>query len=223
MKTRYFSPETIAQKAQAMKDDVLPILRGQTTFTPANSALLVLDMQRYFLDADSHAYIPSADAILLNIQALVAAYVDAGLPIVWTRHLNIPADAGGMSRWWRDLIDVDNPLSEIHPTFDTSSGLVITKTQYDAFYQTDLAVHLGEQNVTQIVVAGVMTHLCCETTARSAFVQGFDVFFLIDGTATYIEGFHRATLLNLAHGFSAPVLSKGILSAIKSDENTEKG
>jgi bifunctional isochorismate lyase/aryl carrier protein len=45
-----------------------------------------------------------------------------------------------------------------------------------------------------------MTHLCCETTARAAFVRGFDVFFLVDGTATYNQDYHQATLLNLAHG-----------------------
>ena len=56
------------------------------------------------------------------------------------------------------------------------------------------------------MIAGVLTHLCCETTARSAFVRGFKVFFTVDGTATYYEDFHRATLLNLSHGFAVPVL-----------------
>lgn len=51
-----------------------------------------------------------------------------------------------------------------------------------------------------------MTHLCCETTARSAFIRGFDVFFTIDGTATYNEDFHFGTLYNLAHGFAVPLL-----------------
>lgn len=215
MKTRYFKPETLDEKAQAMKDDLSPLLRDQATFIPAKSALLILDMQRYFLDAGSHAHIPSAEAILSRVDALRAAYVDAGLPIVWTRHLNTPADAGSMSRWWRDLISAKNPLSEIHPALDTSSGLVIEKTQYDAFYQTNLGEYLRDQNVEQVVIAGVMTHLCCETTARSAFVQGFEVFFLIDGTATYNEEFHRATLLNLAHGFATPVLCEEILLTLK--------
>ncbi|MES0360330.1 MAG: isochorismatase family protein, partial [Anaerolineales bacterium] len=62
--------------------------------------------------------------------------------------------------------------------------------------------------------SGVMTHLCCETTARSAFVRGFEVFFVIDGTATYNEDYHMATLLNLAHGFTTPVLTKEVLKFI---------
>jgi isochorismate hydrolase len=56
-----------------------------------------------------------------------------------------------------------------------------------------------------------MTHLCCETTARSAFVQGYNVFFPIDGTATYNEEFHFATLTNLAHGFANIVLIENLL------------
>jgi isochorismate hydrolase len=60
-----------------------------------------------------------------------------------------------------------------------------------------------------------MTHLCCETTARSAFVRGFEVFFTIDGTATYNQGFHLGTLVNLSHGFATPVLASEILSTLE--------
>ena len=73
-----------------------------------------------------------------------------------------------------------------------------------------------------MVVSGVMTHLCCETTARSAFVRGFEVFFLIDGTATYNKEHHLATLLNLSHGFANLVLSGEIFVALDhlSDKKT---
>ena len=205
MKIDYFTPETIEARSRAMQADFASRRRGE--FISARSALLILDMQRYFLDADSHAYIPSVSAILPRLDVLRKAYVTRNLPIVWTRHLNTSADAANMSRWWRDVIDVGNPLSEITPALDTSSGIVIEKTQYDAFYETNLEAYLRECNVEQVLISGVMTHLCCETTARSAFMRGFDVFFLIDGTATYNEGFHRATLRNLSHGFATLVLS----------------
>ena len=98
----------------------------------------------------------------------------------------------------------ENPLSQITPELD--AGYTIEKTQYDAFYQTALEDLLKEKGITQVVITGVMTHLCCETTARSAFMRGFTVFFPIDGTATYNEDFHRSTLLNLSHGFAIPAL-----------------
>jgi isochorismate hydrolase len=47
-----------------------------------------------------------------------------------------------------------------------------------------------------------MTNLCCETTARDAFVRNFRVFFLVDGTSTVSEDFHISTLKNLGYGFA---------------------
>jgi bifunctional isochorismate lyase/aryl carrier protein len=56
-----------------------------------------------------------------------------------------------------------------------------------------------------------MTHLCCETTARAAFVAGYEVFFLVDGTASYNEEFHISTLKNLAHGFAVLTTTSQLL------------
>ena len=93
------------------------------------------------------------------------------------------------------------------------------KGHYDAFYETSLENVLQAGDVTQVVITGLMTHLCCETTARSAFMRGYEVFLAIDGTATYTEAFHRAALLNLAHGFVMPMLVEEILSAFEEMKN----
>ena len=206
MKTRYLTPQNI-KKMQAD----FPPLRQKIEL--ARSALLILDMQDFFLDADSHAYIPSVQDILPRLDALSETYATLGLPLVWTRHLNTDADAENMARWWRDIINAEHPLSKISSTLDISYGKIIEKTQYDAFYKTNLEEYLREKDVEQVIISGVMTHLCCETTARSAFMRGFEVFFLIDGTATYNEDFHRATLRNLGHGFANLVLCDEILIA----------
>ncbi len=182
-------------------------------FTPTHSALLVLDMQSYFLDPASHAYIPSAAAILPGIKALIQAYRSQHLPVIFTRHANTLQDAGMMSVWWRDRITLDNPLSQIAPELDVADSPVILKTQYDAFYNTALEAMLRQAGVVRVLVSGVMAHLCCETTARSAFGRDFEVFFLVDGTATYNPGFHQASLLNLAHGFASLLLVSEALAA----------
>ncbi len=206
---------TIELKGREILASVEPLRRGhdQDHFQPDRAALLVLDMQSYFLSKSSHAFIPSAAAILPNIQNLIQAFAARGRPIVFTRHTNTPADAGPMARWWKDLIAPDSLMSKIVPELDATKGIIIEKHQYDAFYQTELEQILHAQNVQQVLITGVMTHLCCETTARSAFTRGFDVFFAIDSMATYTEAFHRATVLNLAHGFALPVLTEEILAA----------
>jgi isochorismate hydrolase len=186
------------------------------TFRRERSALLVLDVQEYFLRPTSHAFIPSAPAILPNLQLLITNYRAANRPIIFTRHLNTDADAAMMSRWWRDVIRADAPDSVLSPALDTSAGVIIEKSQYDAFYRTQLDDVLRERGVEQVVVTGVMTHLCCETTARSAFTRGFEVFFCVDGTATYTEEVHRSSLLNLSHGFAVPVLSSHVVTTPRS-------
>jgi isochorismate hydrolase len=202
-KERYFTLENIKEKALELAAIYAQQRqREELYFEPERSALLVLDMQNYFLDPASHAYVPSAEAILPGLEELVHAYAEAGLPVIFTRHTNTPTDAGLMAKWWRDLVQPDDPLSQITPELDISPGTVVQKNQYDAFYQTDLHEQLIQRGVTQVVIGGVMTHLCCETTARAAFTRDLQVFFLLDGTATYNETYHRAALLNLAHGFA---------------------
>jgi isochorismate hydrolase len=216
MKEAYFTPETLSSKAlfllgacRAQRER-----RSSDFLRPEKTALLVLDMQDYFLDPGSHAYIPSAPAVLPQVNRLVAAFTRLGRPIVFTRHLNTPADAGQMANWWCDLIDPSSPLSCITPALNFSSSWLVEKSQYDAFYKTGLEHFLLKNQVCQVVISGVMTHLCCETTARAAFVRGFQVFFMVDGSATYTEAFHRASLLNLSHGFAVPVLTSEIESML---------
>jgi len=183
-------------------------------YLPERSALLILDMQLYFLDPSSHAHVPSAKAIVPGIVRLAEAYSKEGLPVILTRHVNSDSDAGMMAHWWRDLIRADSPLSEIVPEL-CDLGEVLEKGQYDAFHGTSLEDMLCRRGVRQVVICGVMTHLCCETTARAAFVRGFEVLFTVDGTATYNEAFHRAALLNLAHGFAVPVLIDEVLARVR--------
>lgn len=217
-KERYFTPETIVSKTAEMLAALDSFRRKRAPFSlkPSRAALLILDMQGYFLRSDSHAFIPSARAILPNIRALLDAFRARSRPVVFTRHVNTVEDAGMMGKWWRDLIARDSPLSEIVSELRADSAPVVEKSQYDAFWKTNLDDLLHSTNTELVVVTGVMTHLCCETTARSAFVRGYEVFFTADATAAYDEAHHRAALLNLAHGFALPVSTGEVLRVFES-------
>jgi len=215
VKERYLTPASLERVALEVMQTI-GVRRRATPFRPERSALLILDMQAYFLDAASHAYVPSAEAIVPSLRELAQAFAARGRPVIYTQHLNSAQNAGMMAEWWEDLITADHPFGAIIPAFDLSAGVVIQKTQYDAFYGTSLEDSLRWSAVTQVVTCGVMTHLCCETTARSAFVRGFEVFFPVDGTATYNQDFHLASLRNLAHGFATPVLMQDVLDAVRS-------
>ncbi len=187
-------------------------------FHPARAALLVLDMQKYFLDEKSHAFIPSAPVIIPNIQSLISVFVANNRPVTFTRHVNTVENAGMMGKWWKELIRPESTESQIVSSLDPTESKVICKSQYDAFHETSLEANLRAGGVGELVITGVMAHLCCETTARFAFMHGFEVFFTVDGTADYTEAFHRAALLNLAHGFATPVLTEEPLNAFKNIE-----
>jgi len=154
-------------------------------FEPSSSALIVIDMQEFFLSPSSDAFIPSVGAIMERVERCIEAFRRSERPVVFTRHIDDEGEDTVMTRWWGGKISAEDPLSRLHPGFDVSEAIVIEKSQYD-----------------QVVITGVLTHLCCETTARGAFMRNFEVFFPVDGTATYNEDFHRATLLNLSHGFA---------------------
>ena len=218
MKSKYFSPDTIENKTREMLDQLEGVYRRrELSSLPDQTALLILDMQDYFLEPGSHAFVPSASAIIRGIKKMIAAFTAHSRPIIFTKHLNTLENADMMAQWWRDLITADNPLSQITNQFDLSSGIVIEKTQYDAFHKTELENQLAEANIEHVVICGVMTHLCCETTARSAFMRGFQVWFTVDGTATYNQEHHFSTLLNLAHGFATPVTVAEVLAAFEKD------
>ena len=217
-KIEYFSAETIDEKSLQMLKRIQALGLSHTglKFFPQKAALLVLDLQKYFFSIDSHAYIPSAPAIIPNILKLIDLFYGNDQPIYFSKHVNDLDNAGMMAVWWKDLMesnsDMSNFIQEIDQVIDKEKGCVLQKERYDAFWKTPLGDLLKFDGVEQVVICGVMTHLCCETTARSAFIQDYQVFFTIDGTATYTEDLHMASLLTLSHGFANTILCKEIVA-----------
>lgn len=203
MKESYFQPDTIGPLSShwleifgsPRKERLQPLRMN-------SAALLILDMQEYFLDPDSHAYVPSGEVIIPYLTRAIGFFRQAGRPVLATRHANTDQNAGRMSTWWSELLTKDHPRGNLHPELGIEPPEIIWKSQYDAFFESELESELSKTNVEQLVIGGVLTHLCCETTARAAFVRGYEVFFLVDGSATYNETFHTSTLRNLAHGFA---------------------
>jgi len=213
-KIKYFTEETISKKAESIYqnlDDQFELHKD--TLKIHKSALLILDMQEFFLNKKSHAFIPSAQAIIKPIKSLANLFINNNLPIITTKHINTKTNAKQMNYWWRDILTEDSEFSQLITEFDIPQAELIIKSQYDTFYNTNLNEILQKNNIKQVIISGVMTHLCCETTARSAFVRGYNVFFPIDGTATYNEEFHIATLTNLSHGFANITLIKKLIHA----------
>lgn len=219
-KEKYFTDANIDLRSDSFleeiksfsRDRILPDIR-------ANTALLVLDMQDYFLNVNSHAYVPSSGAIIPRITDLIDTFSKNNLPVIMTRHINDAGDSGNMADWWKDMIRADNDLSEINKEIFTPEALLINKRRYDAFHGSELEQKLEALKIRNLIISGVMTHLCCETTARQAFVHDYNVIFPVDSTATYNAEFHRASLINLSHGFAHILKSEKIINILNGDDH----
>ncbi|MCJ7489824.1 MAG: cysteine hydrolase [Thermoplasmata archaeon] len=185
--------------------------------TCERSALLVIDMQRYFLDEKSHAFLPDASHAAENIKRLIASYRSRGLPVIYTRHALLDDEPPGiMGTWWSDNLRASDPLSEIAGDLGPLPGEhVIRKTRYSAFLGTDLEQMLRSKGIERLLITGVMTHLCCESTARDAFMRDFEVFFVIDGTASSDDDLHESSLRCLTDGFVIPVTTEEVLGCMR--------
>ena len=179
---------------------------------PSKTALLVIDIQEYFLHM--------ASPIICNIISLIESCRAKGIKIIYTRHghKNPDDDAGMLLRWWGEvikygtsewnLIKVINPL-ETEP--------IIDKNRYSAFMGTSLEEILKYRKIEDLIITGVMTNCCCETTAREAFMKDYRVFFVADATATMNEDLHIASLKNLAFAFAYVVDTKGLCKHLEND------
>jgi isochorismate hydrolase len=216
-RTAYFTPETMDAVVSEMAEELATLHWQHQALHPERCGLLILDMQQAFLDPTSHAFVPSAPAILPGVLALCGAFADRGRPAVCTQHVNDPVDAGMMAVWWRRLITAASPGAALSPSLSAVCDDVVVKAQYDAFHGTDLGDRLTRRGVEQLLICGVMTHLCCDTTARSAFVRGYEVFVCADATATYTEELHRGSLRGLAHGVAEIVRVREVLAQMEDD------
>jgi nicotinamidase-related amidase len=201
----YATAETIGAKTAEWLERIAPYNRHEMTLDVAASALIVVDMQRFFLDPASPTFTCGGLAVLPRIARLASAFRAAGRPVIFTRHVHHPdgLDAGIMGWWWEGMCVEGSPESEVHPDLAPLPGdKVVLKHRYSAFYNTDLETVLRCLKVQDLVVTGLMTNLCCESTARDAYFRDFRVFFPADGNGSVSEELHVASLLNLGFGFA---------------------
>lgn len=175
-------------------------------FSLQASALLVIDMQEYFLRRSSHAFVPSARNIIAPIQWLLRLYRARSRPTVFTYFGVRRGEDDPVGRFWGETVRDGSRGSRLIAALPRgNTDLVLRKKTYSAFYGTHLERSLRRRGVESLLITGVLTNLCCETTARDAFVRGFDVFFAADATAALSNAMHRASLENLAYGFATPL------------------
>jgi len=210
----YVNAENIDKKTEGWLEKVAPFNRDGIKPVPEHTALLVIDMQNYFLEPGAPAFLNAAPAVVPRVRRLIETFRQKHRPVIFTRHEHSPdgCDAGIMQWWWSDMIIEGSPESEIHTDLSPlAHEKVIAKHRYSAFYNTDLEIILRGKEIEDLVICGVMTNLCCESTARDAYYRDFRVFFTADATAAKDEQMHIASLINLAYGFAVVISSDNVI------------
>ncbi|CAM4910497.1 unnamed protein product, partial [Rotaria socialis] len=144
----------------------------------SNLALIVIDMQ--------NAFASMAQPILSELNDTIRSARRAGIPVIFTQHGHSDPEneekTSVLVHWWgaSESIRKGSHDWKLLSDLDVASNEVVLdeKTTYDSFYGTRLKSLLDKQNVDTVIISGVLTQFCCETTARSAFVQNYDVIFL---------------------------------------------
>ena len=184
-------------------------------FDPAHLALIVIDMQRDFIEPGGFGATLGNDVSLLKrivprVARLLEVFRAAQLPIIHTRECHKPdlsdcppakrdrgkpslriGDPGPMGR----ILIAGEPGADIVAELAAKPGeVVLDKPGKGAFYATPLSALLAERAVTQLVIAGVTTEVCVQTTMREANDRGFECLLAEDATESYFPEFKKATL-----------------------------
>ena len=197
----------------------VPARPYEFTLDPASCALVIIDMQRDFLEPGGFGESLGNDVSLLRRaiepnRRLLAACRAAGLFVIHTREGHRPdladlprakqmrgkplAGIGDLGPMGRILVRGE-PGHDIVPELaPVASEPVIDKPGKGAFYATDLQTVLQVRGITQLIVTGVTTEVCVHTTVREANDRGFECLVPADCCASYIPEFHEAGLRMIA-------------------------
>ncbi len=183
---------------------------------PARAALLIHDMQRYFLDFFPAGQPPATD-LIDNVSRIRQAAVDLGMPVVYT------AQPGGMTPQQRGLLrDIWGPGMGTDPRVRQIIGelapgdrdIVLTKWRYSAFARSDLESILRRRGRDQLIVCGVYAHVGCLMTACDAFSMDIQPFLVADAIADFSPAYHRLALEYAAERCAATVSTRSLLEML---------
>lgn len=197
---------------------------------PVNNTTLALvnvDMQNCFVE-NSPIAAPGGREVMQEINRLIDVCRDNGVLVVHTSHV-VRQDGSNVGVMGEiippvndGVIDQGSPSAALHGELNVKDGdILLDKPRFGAFHGTDLELILRSRGIEAVIVTGICTNVCCETTAREANVRDFRVFFLSDGTATFpignltAEQVQEATVTTLGQFFAQIETVDGMIAKIE--------
>lgn len=180
------------------------------------AALLVHDMQRYFIAAFSPDSSPIAP-VTSNIARLLHHCRKAGIPVFYTaqRGNQHPADRGLQADFWgpgmRAIAEHQDIIAQLQPE---AGDIVLQKHRYSAFQRSDFLSQLQERGRDQLLVCGVYAQIGCLLTVAEAFQHDIQPFMVTDAVAAYSREHHDAAIKYVAGCCGVCMTTDDLLSAL---------
>lgn len=202
-----------------------PVCRASWRLEPRRAALLVHDMQAYFL-APYDAQAEPCATLLRNVRRLVDACRRADVPVLFS------AQPGEQDRAERGLLwDLWGPgiveRPELARLCDGLSlgerDVLLHKRRYSAFYETRLFELLAERGRDQLLICGVYAHIGCLATATDGFIRGVQPFLVSDVSADFSLEDHSVALRQVARTCGVVTTTHDALARLSSPQLTASG
>lgn len=161
------------------------------TINPKKTAMLVVDLQTLFVEGYDPISAPAGLEVARRVNELAKVARAAGTQIIYTAHALRPdgSNIGQLAQIFppmetEGLINSGKPTVDIHTAFevDKNRDIYLEKPRFGAFAGTDLDLILRGKGIDTVIIGGIATNICCETTAREANHLEYKVVFLSDGT-----------------------------------------
>jgi ureidoacrylate peracid hydrolase len=180
------------------------------------TALLAIDLQNLFLSPGAPLEVPLARAIVPQVNAMAAALRDRGGLVVWVKNVFDAETARTWTRYFENIyaahlsarilqgLSLGDPMQALWDDCDVRPEDVhSSKDRYSAFHspRSRLDAMLRERDIDTVLIAGTLTNICCETTARDAMQLDYKVVMLSDGCATRTDAEHNGTLTSIMSNF----------------------
>ncbi|MFE6159650.1 isochorismatase family protein [Streptomyces sp. NPDC056486] len=202
------------------RQESLPVNTASWRPDPRRAALLVHDMQRYFV-APFPASQEPALSLVGNARKLVELCRSLDIPVAYTAQ---PGDMTGDQRgllkdfWGPGMQTTPEHRAIIDEVAPTAENAVFTKWRYSAFHGNDLMDHLRRSGRDQLIICGVYAHVGCLMTAVEAFTHDIETFLVADAVADFSADHHRMALDYAASRCSVVVSTDTVLSRLGAGE-----
>jgi nicotinamidase-related amidase len=199
-------------------------LRVFDHFEPAKTALVVIDMQYYYV-----ADVAPAIAIVPNINRLAAAFRAKAATVAW---VSMTAGEGGRSLWplyheyffspeagarHRDNLTQGAPGHRLYDDLDVRpEDLHASKSRFSAFIpgKSDLPEKLAARGIENVVIVGILTNFCCETSARDAMMLDFKVVMVSDANAARYPEDHAIGFSTVFQSFGDVLTTEEVIDTL---------